>query len=364
MLASTGFRSIAAVAAIWLFATGCGSSATASVAATRSGSGSSLVTSGASVPGVATTTNVVGMTAPTIADVATTSRDVATTSLSEVVLPSDTCGWTGRASVPITVNLATVHPGDIIEAGLTELDPATYFGLSSSGDLDGDGVEDTIIDVICSGGGTGSTNELHAYKSDGTALGLIPYGSANATRPPFSSGGDRESITDVRVESGSVTVYYVAHLDSDPMCCPSLQVTDTIEYSGSAFELIDRVSVLAPGASAVDEGTQRNPGGTYSEFGVYERVEFPTGSTGTTVSAAVAPHTVNGYLVSASAGQTLHVELAAENAVFDLYAPDDTLIVSGATGPEVHELQMDGDYLVVVQSEFGGAAFDLLISVT
>jgi hypothetical protein len=108
---------------------------------------------------------------------------------------------------------------------------------------------------------------------------------------------------------------------------------------------------------------ERNPGDLYGPYGVYERVNFPRGSTGTTVSDGVVRGTVNGYLFGASAGQTMTIELVSDNATFDLYGPDDRLLTGGRYAL-VDPLDLDGDYLVVVQSEFGNASFDLIAEIT
>lgn len=112
-------------------------------------------------------------------------------------------------------------------------------------------------------------------------------------------------------------------------------------------------------------GSERNPG-DYAEYGVYERVNFPRGSTGTTVSGGVVRGTVNGYLFGASAGQRMTVEIIPgerDNAVFDLYDPSDKLLTGGRYAL-VDPLPANGDYLVVVQSEAGNASFDMKVEIT
>jgi len=116
-------------------------------------------------------------------------------------------------------------------------------------------------------------------------------------------------------------------------------------------------------ATGAGTGSERNPGDTYGEYGVYERVNFPAGSNGTTVSDGVVRGTVNGYLVEASAGQVMTVEIVSENAVFDLYAPDDSALTGGRYAL-VDPLPSNGDYLVVVGSEFGNASFELIVEIT
>jgi hypothetical protein len=140
--------------------------------------------------------------------------------------------------------------------------------------------------------------------------------------------------------------------DSANVADPSTQAND-----GSAAGSDDANTTDA------SQSGERNPNDTYGEYGIYERVNFPAGSLGTTVSAGVVRGTVNGYLVRASAGQQMTVEITSENAVFDLYAPDDSLLTGGRYA-FVDPLDADGDYLIVVQSEFGNASFDLAIQIT
>lgn len=119
--------------------------------------------------------------------------------------------------------------------------------------------------------------------------------------------------------------------------------------------------VAAP--AAVDGVNQRNPGDFYSQYGVYERVQFAPGTSGTTISGGIVRGEVNGYLFGASAGQRMTVDLASDNAIFDIFAPDDTLIDFGQSAI-VDPLGMNGDYLVVVQSESGNASFTLSVQIT
>jgi hypothetical protein len=136
----------------------------------------------------------------------------------------------------------------------------------------------------------------------------------------------------------------------------------TSSSSSGASASADTATVTDQAAAGADTGSERNPGDAYGEYGVYERVNFPAGSSGTTVSAGVVRGTVNGYLFAASAGQVMTVEIVSENAVFDLYAPDDSALTGGRYAL-VDPLPANGDYLIVVQSEFGNASFELIVEI-
>lgn len=108
---------------------------------------------------------------------------------------------------------------------------------------------------------------------------------------------------------------------------------------------------------------QRNPGGVYGDYGIYERVRFAPGTTGTTVSGGVVTGTVNGYLVGAAAGQSMELILTSDTGgLMDVYAPDDSTLATG-TQFFSDELPATGDYLVVVTRTAGNATYDLSIIV-
>ncbi len=120
----------------------------------------------------------------------------------------------------------------------------------------------------------------------------------------------------------------------------------------------------------------RNPGGVYGDYGVYERVSFPAGSSGTTISDAVAQGTVNGYLLEAGAGQLMTVTITSQHAdftaMFEVYAPDDTRLPAegsvedseALTSSASFTLPADGEYLVVVSAERGGSPYVLEFEIT
>lgn len=114
-----------------------------------------------------------------------------------------------------------------------------------------------------------------------------------------------------------------------------------------------------------DAGAQRNPGNLLenTQYGLYERVSFPAGSSGTTISAATVRGTVNGYVLEARAGQVMTVSIASleSNAVFDVYAPDDTQVFG--ENDQIFLLPADGDYLIVVSSTRGNSSYELNIDV-
>ena len=88
----------------------------------------------------------------------------------------------------------------------------------------------------------------------------------------------------------------------------------------------------------------------------------------TTVSGGVVTGTVNGYLIGASGGQQMAITLVSPNAVWELYAPDDTFLdFQLGVGPGdpgwILTLPSNGDYLLVISSNGGNASYDLTVEI-
>lgn len=112
-------------------------------------------------------------------------------------------------------------------------------------------------------------------------------------------------------------------------------------------------------------------------------IHFPPGTTGTTVSGAVARGSLAIYALGGQRGQhmAVHITSVENNAVFQLYRPgarvtvaDGVTTVTGHALPGAGEgedatdwsgpLPASGNYLVVVGATRGGAAYSLRMSIT
>jgi hypothetical protein len=91
---------------------------------------------------------------------------------------------------------------------------------------------------------------------------------------------------------------------------------------------------------------------------VKQRVRFPAGATGTTVSGTVRGYAYRDYIVGANAGQTISIQLTSSNTytVFTVFQPNGDNL-EGAT--EIDEftgaLPERGDYIVRVLMMRAGA---------
>ena len=96
------------------------------------------------------------------------------------------------------------------------------------GDLDGDGAEDAVVILVASGGGSGSFYSLEAVLNQ----------AGNPHHVASAALGDRAQLESLSVASGRITVEMVTHGPNDPMCCPTLEVTQEYELQGGALVLL------------------------------------------------------------------------------------------------------------------------------
>lgn len=111
---------------------------------------------------------------------------------------------------------------EIVPGAASKLVIVFYPEMYAFGDLDGDGIEDAAVVLATSGGGSGTFITLEAVINDqGT-----PHHVASA------SLGDRVQLKSVAIELGVITVDMVTHGPDDPLCCPTLEVTQKYELQG------------------------------------------------------------------------------------------------------------------------------------
>lgn len=113
--------------------------------------------------------------------------------------------------------------------------------------------------------------------------------------------------------------------------------------------------------SRVIESQAPTPTATYIRT---ERVRFDAGRTGTMVNGAVAKGERTIYILNARDGQRMNLSITSpeSNAVFDLIAPNDTIL-----GTELRQksliLPQTGDYEIIVGGTRGNASYDLAIAI-
>ncbi|MDP2727505.1 MAG: hypothetical protein Q8P59_08155 [Dehalococcoidia bacterium] len=94
--------------------------------------------------------------------------------------------------------------------------------FKASGDLDSDGVEDTAVVLVNSGGGSGTFFTLEAVLNQQGA----PKHAASQLL------GDRVKLNSLSIASGEVVVKMVTHGPTDPLCCPTQEVIQRYKLQG------------------------------------------------------------------------------------------------------------------------------------
>ncbi len=136
------------------------------------------------------------------------------------------------------------------------------------------------------------------------------------------------------------------------------QLDDTRNiYSSVDCELVQNLFVNADGLEAEDL--------TDYATAVHEhRVEFPAGSTSTTVERGVVRAERDVLLLNAQGGQqmTLDISSLEDNAAFDVVSPSGQILVTEGTSEELL-LPETGDYEVIVGSTRGNTTYELDIEI-
>ena len=111
---------------------------------------------------------------------------------------------------------------EIVPGAASKLIIVVYPDMHAFGDLNGDGVDDAAVVLATSGGGSGTFISLEAVIND--------RGTPKHVATAFL--GDRAQVKTVAIESGEITVDMVTHGPDDPMCCPTLEVTQKYKLQG------------------------------------------------------------------------------------------------------------------------------------
>jgi len=119
------------------------------------------------------------------------------------------------------------------------------------GDLNDDGVADAVVAVVENGGGSGEFESLVAVLDQ----------AGNPAQAGVVQLGDRVQINSVAIQNGQIVLQMLVQGPNDPMCCPSLPVTETY--------------VLTKGNLAVVHLTSQTTDGTVRTI----QIESPTAGT-------------------------------------------------------------------------------------
>lgn len=110
--------------------------------------------------------------------------------------------------------------------GATQVSRVTYL-LAATGHLDGDGVEDAAAALAVDSGGSGTFVYLMAMHNQN---GIAQHVGARFL-------GDRVRVQGLSIAEGRIVAHLRTFAPSDPLCCPSLEVTRSYRMETALAEL-------------------------------------------------------------------------------------------------------------------------------
>jgi len=110
---------------------------------------------------------------------------------------------------------------DIVPGSATKLNIVLY-PMAAFGDLNGDGVDDAAAVLVADPGGSG------------TFYYLVAVVNQNGTPKHVASVllGDRVRFKSISIQAGEIVVNMVQQALGDPMCCPTMEVTQKYKLQG------------------------------------------------------------------------------------------------------------------------------------
>ncbi len=168
--------------------------------------------------------------------------------LTSVLLALVTFSYAQSDTLDIANTRVTTTAGQVMlqDGGFAREDTSVTLLDVLATDLDSDGVMDAAALTETETGGTGRFFELHGFVEN--------RGVPQQVATLFL--GDRVRIDEFVAVDGTIVLNLVRHDADDPLCCPSMQVTERYRLSGRRFRQVAEDSNFV---LALQEGTYRNP---------------------------------------------------------------------------------------------------------
>jgi hypothetical protein len=127
-------------------------------------------------------------------------------------------GYQGIYQEPIQLTDGTYEGEPFVEGGASR-PTVTFIEPYAFGDLNGDGVDDAVVLLVESSGGSGSFVYMAAV--------LNQKGKPENVDTLLL--GDRAQVQSLTIADGQISVTMVTHGPDDPMCCPTQEVEQIYE---------------------------------------------------------------------------------------------------------------------------------------
>jgi hypothetical protein len=123
---------------------------------------------------------------------------------------------------PVTLRDGRWEGEPYVAGGASRPTAGVIDDLSLAGDLDGDGVGETIAFLWSATGGSGTRNHVAVFTHNGTGVSSVSAALI----------GDRVKLREARIVQGRIEIDVVQHGPDDAMCCPSVDATRVWLYDG------------------------------------------------------------------------------------------------------------------------------------
>ena len=123
---------------------------------------------------------------------------------------------------PVTLRDGRWEGEPYVAGGASRPTAGVIGDLWAAGDLDGDGIEETVAFLWSATGGSGTRNYIAVFSNSGT-------GVKNRSTVLI---GDRVKLREARIVDGRAEVDVVQHGPGEAMCCPTQEATRVWRYDG------------------------------------------------------------------------------------------------------------------------------------
>jgi hypothetical protein len=106
--------------------------------------------------------------------------------------------------------------------------PGVFYESAAVGDLTGDGTEEVVVVLSCTGGGTGFFTHLSVWSGGSGGPELL-----QVITPQFTDRG----YTSTAFDGNAIVIYGLLPGPNDGLCCPTVPASETWRWNGSAFVL-------------------------------------------------------------------------------------------------------------------------------
>jgi hypothetical protein len=159
------------------------------------------------------------------------SEDIRAVDFGDIAQPGSACREGLRFTAPSQI---PVQGG---QSRLLDLGRLTQLNVDSDvayGDVNGDGVDDAVVHVVCTFGASGGEDSVHAWTLGNNGPTLL---ASIDEAPEALAGGDfAPRVEDVSVTDGQVTVTWSHHAEGDPNCCPSQETAVSYSFAGNKLQ--------------------------------------------------------------------------------------------------------------------------------